>query len=189
MKLLIYQFLLSLFSVRAIYFVVHSIKFKMMQINHGLKNLKIPEMSGEQFISHSPKCYAAGCVQVCCRGLMGSRKACILPSMVDGLNSLILCSSFCVSSYHQTSKAIQPLVLVASVLLKLLLSVVAHCHLKSQTCTFVLNFKFLWHVLYMCCYFFHLLLSQISYTNSLVAELIGSTSVTTEDMNSTTLFI
>jgi hypothetical protein len=101
----------------------------------------IAEDSNLQFISHSLKCYTAGCVQVCCRGLMGSQMAGILVSVVVDPNSWTLHSTSCMPSYHQTSKAIQTLVLVGPVLLKLLHSAVAHCHLKPQICICILGIK------------------------------------------------
>jgi hypothetical protein len=66
---------------------------------------------------------------------MGSQMAGSLVSVVGGPDSLLQHLTSCVPSSHQTSKAIQPLVLVGPVLLKLLHSVVAHCHLKQQICT------------------------------------------------------
>jgi hypothetical protein len=97
-----------------------------------------PEESNLHFISHSLKCYAASCVQVWCRGRMGSRMAGILVSVVGDPDTLIPHLASCVPFSHQTSKANQRLLLAGPVLVRLLHSVVAHCHLKSQICTCIL---------------------------------------------------
>jgi len=84
---------------------------------------------------------------------MGSWKAGILASVVVGPNSWILHETSFVLWFHQTSKAVQPLVLVEPVLLKLLHSVAAHCHLKQENCSCILSTKLMQHInnLLYCC--------------------------------------
>jgi hypothetical protein len=70
---------------------------------------------------------------------MGSWKVGILASVVVGPNSLILHYTSFVLWFHQTSKAVQRLLLVEPALLKLLRSVVAHGHLKQENCSCILS--------------------------------------------------